>query len=122
MAYENAKYAKEAAYNPKNILANDANVTTRKIIILSGQNLVAGAVLGKITASSKYILSLSAASDGSQTPDMVLAQDANASGGDIEAIAYETAPVVGSALTIGTGHTITSIREGLRVKGIIIDD
>lgn len=121
MPYDTASYAQETAYNPKNILAG-GTYTTRKVTILSGQNLVAGAVLGKITASSKHILSLSAAADGSQTPDMVLAQDCDASGGDKEAIAYETAQVVGSALTLGAAHTIASIREGLRVKGIVIDD
>jgi hypothetical protein len=53
---------------------------------------------------------------------MVLAQDADASGGDLEAIAYETAVVVATALTLGAGHSIASIREGLRLKGIRIDD
>lgn len=121
MAYENASYGQESAYNPKNILAG-GTYTTRKVTIISGQNLVAGAVLGKITASGKFNLSLAAAGDGSQSPDMVLAQDCNASGGDKEAIAYETAQVVGSALTLGASHTIASIRETLRDKGILIDD
>ena len=121
MPYEQASYTQETAYNPKNILAG-GTYTTRKITVISGQNLVAGAVLGKITASSKFNLSLSAAVDGSQAPDMVLAQDCDATGGDKEAIAYETAQVVGSGLTLGAGHTIASIREGLRDKGILIDD
>ncbi len=70
----------------------------------------------------KHILSLAAATDGSQTPNYVLAQDVDASGGDTEAIAYETATVIASALTLGTGHTVASIREGLRRRGIKIDD
>jgi Bacteriophage lambda head decoration protein D len=73
-------------------------------------------------AGLKYKLSLAAATDGSQYPDMVLAHDADATSADLEAIAYETADVVGSALVLGTGHTITSIRAGLRAKGITIDD
>ena len=122
MAYDRAGYSQAAPYQPKNLLAATHGVTTRKVTILSGQVQSAGALLGRITASGKYILSLSAASDGSQTPDLVLAQDVNATGGDVEAIAYETATVIGSALTLGTGHTIASIREGLRDKGILIDD
>lgn len=121
MAYETAGYAAADPYTPLNLLQDD-DVTTRKVTILSGQNLVAGSVLGKITASSKYVLSLSASADGSQTPDMILAHDCDASAGDSEAIAYESATVVGSALTLGTAHTIASIREGLRAKGIMIDD
>ncbi len=121
MPGEVASYTQETAYNPKNILAG-GTYTTRKVTIISGQNLTAGAVLGKITASGKFNLSLAAAGDGSQTPDMILAQDCDASAGDVEAIAYETCQVNGNALTFGTGHTIASTREGLRDKGILIDD
>jgi hypothetical protein len=121
MAYDQASYGQEATQLTKNILA-DGDYTTRKVTILSGQTIVAGDVLGKITASGKYIKSLSAAVDGSQTPDFIAATDVDASGGDKEAIVYETGTVVGSALTLGTAHTIASIREGLRAKGLKIDD
>lgn len=121
MPYDNASYGQESTQLVKNLLA-DGDYTTRKVTIISGQNLVAGAVLGKITASGKYNLSLSAAVDGSQTPDMILAHDCDASGGDKEAIVFETGIVVASALTLGSAHTIASIREGLRVKGLVIDD
>ena len=121
MAYENASAATADPVAFKN-LVQDNDITTRVVTVVSGQNLSAGAVLGKITASGKYNLSLSAASDGSQTPDLVLFQDCDASGGDTEAVAIETGTVVASALTLGASHTIASIREGLRGKGITIDD
>ena len=70
----------------------------------------------------KYKKSVAAATDGSQVPDMVLATDAAASGGDLEAIVYDTGNLVGSALILGAGHTIATIRDALRVKGIVIDD
>lgn len=73
-------------------------------------------------AGLKYKLSVAAANDGSQTPDFVLAQDVDASTGDAEALVYETAQLNASALTLGAGHTIASIREGLRHKGLLIDD
>ena len=60
--------------------------------------------------------------DGSEAVDFFTATDVDASGGDKEAIVYETAHLSGSALTLGAGHTIASIREGLRVKGIVISD
>ena len=123
MAYEQASYGQEAAYVPKNLLSG-GTYTTRKVTIITGQNLKAGAVIGKITAGGKYNLSLLAAVDGSQTPDLVLAQDVDASAADKEAIAIETctAGLVATALTIGVGHTLASIREGLRAKGLPIDD
>ena len=121
MAYETASYGQDATQNTKNILADD-DYTTRKVTILSGQNIVAGTVLGKITATGKYITSLSAAVDGSQTPDFLAGTDVDATSGDKETIVYETGTFVATALTLGAGHTIATIREGLRVKGILIDD
>jgi hypothetical protein len=73
-------------------------------------------------SSAKYKLSASASTDGSQTPDMILAQAADASGGDVEALAYETGKFNWSGLTVGSGITLAAIREGLRHKGILIDD
>ncbi|HEY8732269.1 MAG TPA: head decoration protein, partial [Candidatus Limnocylindria bacterium] len=58
------------------LIAGDTDsIISEKITLITGQNLARGAVLGKITASGKYTLSLSAAVDGSQVPDRILAQD-----------------------------------------------
>lgn len=109
----------ESTFTPDRLIGGDqVGLVTRKITLISGQNLVRGAVLGKITASGKYNLSLSAAGDGSQTPDLILAEDTNASGGDKETVAYATGVFNQRALTIGTAHTADTIREGLRAKGI----
>ncbi|MBM3928286.1 MAG: head decoration protein [Sphingomonadales bacterium] len=121
-AYERAGYRVADPTQNLTLLARTDGVTTRKVTILAGQVLIAGTVIGKITASGKSVKSLAASNDGSQNPDMVLAQDVDASAGDAEAIAYETATVVATALTLGTGHTIDSIRPALRDKGITIDD
>lgn len=103
---------------PDRLIAGTSPLITRKVTLISGQNLARGAVLGKITTGGKYNLSLSAAVDGSQTPDLILAEAADATAGDVEAVAYATGEFNQSALTIGTAHTADSIREGLRVKGI----
>lgn len=68
--------------------------------------------------SGKYKASVSAGIDGSETPDAILAESVDASGGDKEALVYVTGGFNSSALTIGTGHTAASITEGLRAKGI----
>jgi len=107
-------------YQPDQLLAGETPPVSRKVTILDGQDLTRGAVLGKITASGKYILSLSAAGDGSEVPDAILAEDATADGADAEAMAYFRADVNENSLTIGTGHTAASIREGLRAKGIFL--
>lgn len=105
----------------ENLLAGNAHLlVARKVTLASGQSLARGAVLGKITSGGKYVLSASAASDGSQTPDLILAEACDASGGDKEALAYARGDFLSIGLVLGTGHTVDSIREGLRAKGITI--
>lgn len=116
-----ASYSQEPAFQVDQLIAG-GTYTTRKVTILSGEVRTAGDVLGKVTIGGKHILSLAAAGDGSEVPDTVLLHDVDASGGDKEAIALETGQVVASALNLGSGHTIASIRDGLRSKKITIDD
>lgn len=116
-----ASFATEGTYTPDALLAGCADdLVGRKVIIVSGQNLARGAVIGKITASGKYTLSLAASSDGSQTPDLILAEPTDASAADTSALAYSRGDFTTQALTIGTGHTAASILEGLRTKGIVL--
>jgi len=96
------------------------DLVARKVVIISGQNLTRGAVIGKITASGKYTLSLSGASDGSQVPDLILAENIDASAADAAALAYSRGDFLIPGLTIGTAHTAASITEGLRTKGIVL--
>jgi len=103
-----------------NLIGGEHSVLSRSITLLSGQNLVRGAVLGKITTGGKYILSLSGASDGSQTPDAILAETTDASAADKVTVAYFNGDYQSVELTLGASHTIASITEGLRGKGINI--
>jgi hypothetical protein len=112
----------EGTFVPDNLHAGDFPIRTRKVTIAlgAGQNLVRGAVLGKITASGKYILSLSAAADGSQIPAAILAEDTNAVAADQEAVAYISGDFNENALTIGAAHTIASIKDTLRDANIYL--
>jgi hypothetical protein len=73
-------------------------------------------------ASLKYKKSIAAATDGSQYPRTVLAQDTDATSADKEAICFETGQLIGSGLTLGAGHTVATIRERMRALGLVIDD
>lgn len=103
------------------LIAGNAHLLVhQEITLISGQNLLRGAVLGKITASGKYNLSLSAAGDGSQTPFAVLAEDCNAAAGDKTTVAYFRGDFRADKLILGTAHTLSSIKQGLRDKNIEI--
>lgn len=89
-------------------------------VIEAGQNLQRGAVLGKITASGKLVLSVDTATDGSQTPYAVLNQSTDASGGDKVAPIILCGELNEGALVFGGAHTADSTRDALRDVGIYI--
>jgi hypothetical protein len=115
-------YQSEGAFTPDNLLGGDFPRVTDSGTLISGQNLTRGAVLGLITASQKYTLSLSAAGDGSEVPCAVLAYDTNASAGDKKAPIYQTGEFNQDALVFGTGHskTTAATRKALRERGIFL--
>ena len=114
-----ASFTSEGTYSPTPaLLVGQDDTITRSITLISGQNLKRGALLGKITTGGKYTLSLSASSDGSQTPAVVLAEDCDASGGDKAAIAYFAGTFDENAVIYGTGQTAAGVRETLRDVGI----
>lgn len=117
----NAQFSTEGVHTPDALIAGNHHLLVgRKVTILSGQNRKRGDVLGKITTGGKYVLSLSASADGSQTPDAILAEDVDATAGDKQGMVYVRGDFNAAALTLGTAHTVASITEGLRVKGIAV--
>jgi hypothetical protein len=115
-----AGFQTEGSYTPDNLHAGDFPIRTRKVTLVTGQNLVRGALLGAITASGKYKLSASADADGSQAPTAILAEDVDATAGDKDAVVYLAGDFNANALTYGAGHTAASVREGLRDLGIYL--
>ena len=107
-------------WTPDNLLIRGPNV--RQITVLSGEVVARGDVLGKVTASGKYLMSASAAGDGSETPLVIAAEPIDASGGDVEGLVYESGTFNQNAVTLGEGHSLSDIREGLREKGIFLID
>ena len=105
-----------------NLLSGDFPIVTESVTIISGQDLKRGAILGKITASGKYILSASAAGDGSEVPSLVLSKDTDASAGDTIAPTYASGEFNQNQVILGVGHTIASIKAGLKALSIFLQD
>lgn len=118
MSYSAVAKRTSEVFTPDALLLSTANVRTKKRTLITGQNLARGAVLGIITASGKVNLSLSAAGDGSNTPQYILAEAVNATAADQECLVYETGEFNSAALILGAGHTLATIEQGLRSKGI----
>lgn len=74
-------------------IVSELGTYSREIItIVSGQNLQAGAVLGKITASGKYTAYDNGASDGEEAAAGVLFGDIDATDGDVEGTGFLRGP------------------------------
>lgn len=111
------------SYAPQDLLTGEMQVTTDTVTILSGAGVVASrSVLGAVTASGKYILSLAAASDGSEVPTCILVHEVDATAGDVEAQVYLTGCFNPDLLVFGTGHTAANISpklpNSLQVKAL----
>ena len=99
------------------LIANNSGLLwPLKVVMAAGQNLTRGALMGR-TSAGKYVLSLAAASDGSQAPTAVLVHD---TAGDVEAMVYLRGDFNQAAMTFGAGQTAIALRESLRDVGIFI--
>ena len=110
----------QGEYTPDNLLAGEYPRVERVVTIAAGADLAKGAVLGRITANGKFKLSASASLDGSQTPDAVLAEKANAADNDVQAVVYFSGEFNENALVLGAGHTLDSVRIALRAKNVYL--
>jgi hypothetical protein len=68
----------------------------------------------------EYVLSASGATDGSQTIKAILAEDTDATDGPVTTVAYLSGEFNTNALTLGVGHTVASIKDGLRDLNIYL--
>lgn len=110
----------DETYERDNLIAGDFPRVARHETILDGQTLVRGSLLGRITASGKYILSLAAAGDGSEVPVAIAAEAITTSGADGVANLYFTGEFNQDQITYGTGHDADSVRDGLDGRSIFL--
>ena len=113
-------FKNQGSYTPDNLIAGEYPRVERLVTITGGAALAMGSVLGKITANGKYQLSVLADSDGSQTPEVILAEAADATSADVQGIVYFAGEFNENTLTFGTGHTADNTRDGLRSKSIFL--
>lgn len=108
------------AFIPDQMIAGSHDLVTASVTVLAGQVLQRGAVLGMITASGKYILSLAAAADGSQNPSVIAADYIDASAGDVAGGVYQAGEFNGAALTLGAGISLAAATAAFRPLSIYI--
>ncbi|WP_243368873.1 head decoration protein [Microvirga solisilvae] len=110
---------------PAHYLVSEANghLSREQVIIAAGADLAAGAVLGKITASGKYVRWNGSASDGSQTAVAVLFADAKAASADARVVITARHAEVSAAALVWPDGTLDAAKNtqiaNLASRGII---
>ena len=93
------------------------------VTVPASSTIKRGTVMGKITASGKYVTSLLASADGSQVASSVLAEDVTNSTGsavDIKAVIYKKGTFNSLGVTFGTGQTLANTKDSLHNVSIEI--
>lgn len=108
------------AFVPDQLIGGDMKIVTKTVTILAGAAYKRGTVLGKITASSKYTIALSASADGSQTPAAILVDDVDATAADVLGGIYQMGEFNVNAVTLGTGITAAAATAALEAQNIYL--
>jgi len=98
--------------------------TREQVFIAAGQNLPAGAVVGKVTASGEYAAYDNAAANGTESAAGVLLADVDATNGVTEGVILARGPaVVLNRALDWNGQTGTAVADGqndLAALGILV--
>ena len=99
-------------------LISQANVT-----VLSGEDLERGCVVGAQTSGGKYIACDHSVSDGSEDPVGILAEDCDASGGDVTtALIYTSGQFDSNKLTFGGTSDIDDLKAAMIKNNLYTKD
>lgn len=92
-------------------LAPEVQWCRETVTLVSGQNLAAGTVLGKISASGKYTAYDNDAATGEQTAAGILLFATDASGGDKKCVILARGPAILALENIAWGAGVTTQGE-----------
>jgi hypothetical protein len=107
-----------------NLIGGSKQLVTGTITLASGQNLVRGTIVGRITASGKFKAYDAAATDGSQNPVGILTNPVDATTADTNTTIYLEGQFAKSGIT-GLGATAAaekSTRIALEARNIFVTD
>ena len=110
----------QGEFKPDNLIAGDFPQVSRIVTVTGDTSLMPGTVLGRISTDARYQLSETTKEDGSEIPDGILAEVAELSQGDVEALVYLSGEFNESALILGAGHTLDSVRQAFRTRSIFL--
>lgn len=103
-----------------NLFAGNFPVFSKRLTVLSGENVTKGTAMGKITASGKLTILDANAGDGSQNPYCIMAEDVDATGGDTVGLAYLAGGFNENKITFNSGEDADTHFDAFRDLGIYL--
>ena len=115
---------RQDTFIPDQLIAGPLQLVTDTVTILTGDTATykRGTVLGRITASGKYTLSLSTAEDGSEDPVAILVDDVDATAADVTAGVYLMGEFNATRITHDDSWTLADLKAALRPHSIFLKD
>ncbi|TCZ73049.1 head decoration protein [Paenibacillus albiflavus] len=114
------KYSEQSVGYDKLFAGGVADVVTDVLTLKAGASYVRGMVLGVITTSDLAVPVDSSKSDGSEAAYAILADDINATTGNVVAPVYLTGEFNQAALIFGGTDTAAKHKKELRKIGIFL--
>jgi len=116
------KYSSTAS-TPDNLIAGPNHIAIGAVVASGAGVLGRGSVLGKLTSGGKFVLVQSdGTDDGRRTAAAILAQNVDASTGDVVCAVYIKGEFNERALTFGGTDDADDHRAALQAIGIILRD
>ena len=112
---------KSALFIPDQLIAGTLQLVTDTGIITSG-TYKRGTVLGMVTASGKYKLSVKTATDGSEKPAAILVDNVDASTSDQNGGLYLMGEFNQNRIIFDNSWTVPALKAALRPLAIFLKD
>ncbi|NTZ48393.1 head decoration protein [Lelliottia aquatilis] len=109
-------------YVPDQLIAGNLQLVTDTVDIGGANPLVRGTILGQITATGVYVLSVQTATDGSEVPSAVLVDNVTPGGATVRGGIYELGIFNQNRITFDSSWTIPALKTALRPFSIFLRD
>lgn len=113
---------RSSTFVPDQLIANNLQLVTDTVMVSGTAPLVRGTVLGQVTASGEYVLSLKTASDGSEKPCAILVDYVDPTNGAVSAGIYQMGMFNQNRLTFDASWTLPALKDALRPLSIFLRD
>lgn len=109
-------------YVPDQLVSGPLQLVTDTVTITGGKAYKRGTVLGVVTVSGGYQLSVKTATDGSEVPSAILVDDVDATAEDVQGGVYLMGEFNGHRIIIDNSWTVETVAQALRPSSIFIRD